>query len=82
MMNFYLNFDSFIGLSLKNDNNTHKATNIMDVLLDCVLCLLNTKMVLSDDILLICYEYCNTMINNNNNKLMLKIFRWIISMCL
>ena len=37
-----------------------KVTNIMGAVLDCVLCLLNTKMVL-----IICYEYCYRMINFN-----------------
>ena len=67
----YCNFDSFLGLASKNVNN-FKVTHIMDLLLYCILCLLNRKMMLSCDILMICFEYCYTRVNINNNKLLEK----------
>ena len=73
----------FLGLSLKNVNNFEVAI-VMNVLLGCVLCLLNTKMVLGDDILMICSEYWNTMMNINN-KLMEKFVNTLlncVSQCL
>ena len=78
---FYHDFEQFNGLNNNNNNNKSKEKyddyEIMVDVVKTVICMLEKKLVISDDMLILCMEYCkycqkNDNINNKNSDLLNK----------
>ena len=59
---FYRNYSDFTGLIERDvickDNNFKDAISCMNHVVACVIGLLKSQMIVSDDILVLCFEYC------------------------